>query len=60
MSLLCCSMWYFVCWYAIVCDESVLYVLQYARDTQHEKIQRGLALGIAMVTPPSSVQEYFV
>ena len=26
-------------------------VLQYARDTQHEKIQRGLALGISMVSP---------
>ena len=24
--------------------------VQYARDTQHEKIQRGLALGIAMVS----------
>ena len=24
--------------------------MQYARDTQHEKIQRGLSLGIAMVS----------
>jgi 26S proteasome regulatory subunit N2 len=29
-------------------------MLNYARDTQHEKIQRGLALGISMYFPPSS------
>ena len=30
---------------------------QYARDTQHEKIQRGLALGIALVREEKSLHD---
>ena len=35
-------------------DSFVISLLQYARDTQHEKIQRGLALGIALVSQSGS------